>query len=797
MTVRSAVTDEGDILDDIAESVATGVGEAPERILDVITQLRWRPSHADALLGYLREHPDALTSGAADGPAALRKLLEVLAEEYAVVQRMRCGRCHSERRLPYRWDGVSICGACYRRVHVDVCTQCGETRPVGRRIRTGAVCERCNAGDRSHWRACARCNTVTRVAFRIAGQPVCQKCGPFKRYTCSSCGREEQRAAAMTPQGPICKTCYRRGRRHECVQCGRLTVNARLADPATRTWICRRCWVPPTATCIECGQEKRCDRGMTTGQPICNTCRSRRRKPKPCAVCERSVAIRTTLPLGQVCGPCYRRIRLNPGTCARCGELRPLVAGQDDEKVCGPCSGDHRNWTCTRCGQVDLLVDKDLCVACTVCDRLTALLTGPDGKIPEQLNGVTTLLLEINSAEQTQEILNGSKWIQLLGSLVEEGTLITHDRLDQLAQDLTVGYLRNTLVQTGALDDRIDGLEAIDPWLTSLLSDTTADIAAVLRPYAAWSVLPRARRRAARGLLAPATPKYVRTRIETAKQFLHWLRDNNIRLDALTQHDVDTWLIQGASTRRRIRDFLQWTHAQAVTAGLEVKPLAREGLAADILGDAERWSILRRCFHDDAIPLRLRVAGALLLLYGQIPTKLVELTIDDLSRDGPHAYLALHQHPVILPAALATLINDLARLNTATCATPRHAHLRPWLFPGARLGSHLTGGRLTTLLNKELGISIRSGRGSALSTLAGDLPAPVLADLLGLSITAAGRWGAVAARDSAYYVEARTHDHGIGVDVGPASMAMPMNDSKRPAPSLPSRTGASPNSKHG
>lgn len=252
--MNSAVTIGSDVLDGITELVAAGVGEAPERIRDVITQLRLRRSHADALLSYLREHPDALTSGAADGPATLRRLLEVLAEEYAVVQRMRCGRCHSERRLPYRWDGVSICGACYRRAHIETCIRCGQTRPVGRRIRTGAVCERCDAGDQSHWRACARCNTVTRVAFRIAGQPVCQKCGPFKRYTCSSCGREEQRAAALTPQGPICKSCYRRGRQHECVQCGRLTVNARLTDPATGTWICRRCWVPPTATCVEAAE---------------------------------------------------------------------------------------------------------------------------------------------------------------------------------------------------------------------------------------------------------------------------------------------------------------------------------------------------------------------------------------------------------------------------------------------------------------------------------------------------------------------------------------------------------------
>ncbi|MFC9553645.1 hypothetical protein ACFTWF_22590 [Rhodococcus sp. NPDC056960] len=46
--------------------------------------------------------------------------------------------------------------------------------------------------------------------------------------------------------------------------------------------------------------------------------------------------------------------------------------------------------------------------------------------------------------------------------------------------------------------------------------------------------------------------------------------------------------------------------------------------------------------------------------------------------------------------------------------------------------------------------------GAALAALAGDLPAPVLADLLGISVSAATRWSAVAARDYTDYLAART-----------------------------------------
>lgn len=68
-------------------------------------------------------------------------------------------------------------------------------------------------------------------------------------------------------------------------------------------------------------------------------------------------------------------------------------------KVCGPCSGDNRNWVCERCGRVDLLIGGSRCLACTVHARISELLTGPDGQIPSQLTGVAALLLDDNDTE--------------------------------------------------------------------------------------------------------------------------------------------------------------------------------------------------------------------------------------------------------------------------------------------------------------------------------------------------------------------------------------------------------------
>jgi hypothetical protein len=189
------------------------------------------------------------------------------------------------------------------------------------------VCTRCKSRDPARRRPCARCGTLAPVAYRVDGRALCQNCGPRKLYTCCSCGRENQRAHALTNHGPLCPRCYHRGRKHECVRCGRRTVEARVADRAAGTWICNRCWVPPTVVCSGCGRMRPCARGSASGRPICGTCRAHRQRRRTCAVCQRTVAIHTTLPLGAVCGPCYQRLRRYPTPCASCAQTRPLGLG--------------------------------------------------------------------------------------------------------------------------------------------------------------------------------------------------------------------------------------------------------------------------------------------------------------------------------------------------------------------------------------------------------------------------------------------------------------------------------------
>jgi hypothetical protein len=193
---------------DIAAVLAPRLSDAdPERLSDQIAAMKLLPAHAAGLATHLRSHPDALTSGVATGPSALRALLDILAAEYAGVQRMRCGRCGTEKTLPYRRDGASICSRCYRQTHLRVCVRCGEVGQPALREGNGVVCTRCKSRDPARRRPCARCGALARVAYRVDGQALCQNCGPHKLHTCCRCGHENQRAHTLTSHGPLCPRC--------------------------------------------------------------------------------------------------------------------------------------------------------------------------------------------------------------------------------------------------------------------------------------------------------------------------------------------------------------------------------------------------------------------------------------------------------------------------------------------------------------------------------------------------------------------------------------------------------------
>jgi hypothetical protein len=110
-----------------------------------------------------------------------------------------------------------------------------------------------------------------------------------------------------------------------------------------------------------------------------------------------------------------------------------------------------------------------------------------------------------------------------------------------------------------------------------------------------------------------------------------------------TQADIDRWLTTGPAAPA-VRDFLTWAADHGPTVRLTVPPAPRRSGPAALDGQ-ERILLLRHLLYDDRLDLTDRVAGALLLLYGQHLSRISTLTTDRITYDGDDVHLRLGPDP--------------------------------------------------------------------------------------------------------------------------------------------------------
>jgi hypothetical protein len=194
---------------------------------------------------------------------------------------------------------------------------------------------------------------------------------------------------------------------------------------------------------------------------------------------------------------------------------------------------------------------------------------------------------------------------------------------------------------------------------------------------------------------------------------------------------------------------------------LEV-PLPRRPAPVRLLAEDDHIRQLDRCLTDEAMPLDLRAGGALVLLFGMLISRVTQLTKDNVVEDGKVTYLAVDGHRLMLPTRLAELVRQLCDQDEPRWTLGRLGTPAPWLFPGqspARPAADVVFGvRL-----HRYGIDAHAGRNAGRLALAAELPASVLADLTGISISTAERWSHWAKRDWAAYVAERSYRSTPGV----------------------------------
>ena len=709
----------------------------------------------NGLAAHLATHPDALTSGDPRCPRVVVRLAHALhAAGYAAVVRPGCAGCGKVGDLPRSGPAGRICQMCAVRANLATCARCGraDTRIAARRDE-GGICYSCYRTDTEVIEECGRCGRRRMPVIRLDdGTPFCERCWTPPVHRCDLCGHD----APATINGPnevVCEDCYRRHRqpRRRCGHCGRVRPVAKRAAGGAPD-LCDACNLGPEMVCSVCGRIRPSRRHGPDRAWYCHSC-----KPPTvdeCSVCGRTKPVKARWPIGPLCPTCHAKILDAPAECADCGEHRILVACKaTGDRICGPCDGVDLDPRCATCGRPGRHYAPGRCAHCVLGERLPELLAGPDGRISPQLRPVRRALAATDRPRGVIYWITHSPNAAVLAQLATAGEPLTHELLDALPPGRHEFYVRQLLVTTGVLPERHDDVERLPAWLDQTLATAPAEHARLLRPFTHWFLLRRARRRASTRRQPAVASGYLRTRILTALSLLTWLDEHQIPLTQLDQPTLDAWLAAGNASSYTIRYFLGWAHSQGLVGELVVPAVPRHD-PQRILDDEQRWDLLRRNLTDETLPLDVRAAAALVLLFGLPVSRIRHLTADQLEIGADRSVLRTGHHPLLLPPKLADLLERLAAEPHTRSRIASGENTTRWLFPGLTPGRPASQSSFQVKL-RDLGLAARPARNAALITLAEDLPVPVLADVLGLSLTTAQRWAALAQRDWAAYIAER------------------------------------------
>jgi hypothetical protein len=605
--------------------------------------------------------------------------------------------------------------------------------------------------------ACAVCGRAGRPLFRGDGGGVCQRCRAWQlAAACATCGKVRPAAGHDSAGQPVCEVCRRRDdprRRRQCGRCGKVApIAARARDGHPD--ICVNCYRLPVATCGVCGRHRGCSFAGTS-RPVCPSCSPR--ASAACARCGQDRPPAARWPEGPVCDPCYTAALRRRGRCASCGQQRRLVAPPGPAAdTCADCAGLPVTHACADCGTEDKLYEKGRCARCSLRRRARELLSAGTGTIAPQLTGVFDA---VTAARQPRSALN---WLRkgagagLLADVAAGRLAISHQALDDCPHRRAADYLRHMLTAAGALPPRDEDLARTGQWLAGVL-DTIGPAAdrRLVQAYATWQVMRRLRASAA-GTARPRTPTaHARNHIRAAAGLLAWLRDRGTTLGACGQADIDQWLRTGPAACQA-RDFLAWAASRRHCQPLSIPAPPRA--AGPAISQDQRWTLTARLLHNTALDPTDRVAGCLLLLYGQPLSRIAVMTTSQITRRQGETFIRLGRHDLPVPGPLADALRQLissGRSYRGVGSPPATT----WLFPGHLPGRPITPDTLGERL-RALGIYAQTGRRAALLDLAAQLPAAVLADLLGLHHNTTARWMHQAGGDwSRYAAELARRPH--------------------------------------
>jgi hypothetical protein len=738
----------------------------------------------------LLDTPALLVDGRSPAPRSVGNLLIALRQAGALnISPPVCAACGKALRTLQRRGEHWYCGVCGPRL--EPCAGCGQTRRIARRDRAGRpICFGCRPDDSADSMEILRSviaaidpvidtatvNAAIHAAARAGGRPrlawalddrpelltgagaeasvpsvlrlidalVDAGATGVVRPACPHCGRII--ALGKTRDGVrLCRNCVAKSRAETCSRCG--AVRAAATRDEHGKPLCPNCLGTDPAnqeTCVGCGRCRPVSVRTPNG-PLCPNCRPV--ETRICAICQRSAPGEISNLTGQ---PWCHACRQRRARCTGCGNLRPIRGGTLTDPLCGSCTRpDPSFWhICPGCGEPAQLRSRR-CARCSLRQRLRELLREDTGTIHPQLQALHDNLANHERPNTVLAWLHKDTTTAILRELAAGERALTHAALDELPDTKPIRHLRSVLVATAALPPRDEHLVRLEHWITATIAERDdPEQRALLHRYAIWYALHRLRRRNNGRHATHAQVVGIQQQLRAAITLLDWLTTHHLELGSAGQGDLDSWLSsEHATGRREAGHFVRWAKRQKLT-GLDFAATRWDGPNGVIDSEA-RWQHARRLLHDDTAEPEDRVAGLLVLLYAQWPAAISRLTLDHVHADEHEVRLQLGREPIVLPEPLAALVRQLVASRRGH-ATLGDQGTSPWLFPGGRPGRPISAAHLSERL-RQLGLRPGQDRSSALFHLATELPAALLARLLGIHISVAVAWQRASSGDWTNY----------------------------------------------
>jgi hypothetical protein len=455
--------------------------------------------------------------------------------------------------------------------------------------------------------------------------------------------------------------------------------------------------------------------------------------------------------------------------CAGCGQLRPVRGGTLTGPLCATCARPEPGFwrSCPDCGQPGR-IHHARCARCTIQHRLQDLLGDQAGAIRPELKPLYQALARADRPGTVEAWLNKSAIPAILRDLAALDRPLSHGTLDELPPGKTVEHLRSVLVATGTLPPRDEQMTRLERWISWAIAERPdPGQRQLLHRYAIWHVVRRLRSRLGGAHATRGQVVVAQRNVKAAIALLDWLTARDLTLAAARQGDLEAWLGSAQATHRTdAGNFVRWARKHKLTP-LDFAAI-RWGGPTGVIDTETRWEQAHWLLHDDTLKPGDRVVGLLVLLYAQTAAAISRLTLDHVQASEHEVRLRLGREPAVLPEPLDALVMQVV--------AARHGHAAigdqgtsPWLFPGGQPGRPISAFRMAERL-RQLGIYSGQSRSAALFQLATDLPAAVLARMLGIHIAVAVAWQRASAGDWASYaahVSRRPAEAPDSADCGP------------------------------